>query len=68
MGKIRRGNLPPNKGSIPLVADEDVKVRFLFSFRHLDLHTNKKFCVSRCKDGYLDTLLKRLRDLSHNTV
>ena len=60
--------MPHKKGNIPLVAGEDDKNRITFSFRHLDLFNYKKFSIGRCQEGYLDTLLKRLRDLSHNTV
>ena len=68
MSRIKRGSPPKKKGNIPLVAEEDKRIRLTFSFRHLDLHLNAKFSLTRCQDGYIDTLLKRLRDLSHNTI
>jgi hypothetical protein len=34
-----------------------------FSFKHLDLYGKEKFSLTRCKDGYMEKLLCRLRDL-----
>lgn len=61
-GRINRGQLPPPAGRIPAVAaPPDGLLRF--SFKHLDLN-NPKFCTSRCKPGYVERLLTRLRDIS----
>lgn len=60
--QIRRGSTPPHIGKIPAVAKPpDGLLRF--SFKHLDLN-HPKFCTSRCRTGYLDRLLTRLRDVS----
>lgn len=66
MTKIRTGNLPHL--NIPRVKVPPEEASLVFSFKHLDLYTNKKFCISRCKSGYLDKFLCRLRDLSPISV
>jgi len=61
-GKIIRNSIPISSKQIPEVAippDEFLK----FSFKHLDLLTNKKFSLRLCATGYLDKFLNRLRDI-----
>lgn len=67
MGKIKSGNPFSTAGKIqqrtPLT-DENL----LFSFLHLDLLSNSKFCLDRCQAGYLEKLLERLKSLNAMTV
>lgn len=39
-----------------------------FSFKYIDLDGDKDFCLSLCQDGYLRTLLERLRDVNGLTA
>jgi hypothetical protein len=57
----------PGSGKIPApVVEKDAPLRF--SFKHLDLTSNAKFCTNHCAEGYVDKLLQRLRDLSGLSV
>jgi hypothetical protein len=59
--RIKGGTPPRNYQHIPPAGPiEDGLLRF--SFKHLHLH-GPKFRVADCKDGYLERLLERLRDL-----
>ncbi len=63
MGKIPRPSVPYNSARIPkppIQVDGILK----FSFKNLDLTSNSKFGIHRCKEGYFQKLLERLRDLS----
>ena len=68
MGKIRRGKVPRLAETIPSVQPLLDADTLRFSFKHLDLTGNAKFSLTRCRDGYLKTLLERLRDLSRLTA
>lgn len=68
MGKIRRGKVPRLAETIPSVQPLPDADTLRFSFKHLDLTGNAKFSLTRCRDGYLKTLLERLRDLSRLTA
>lgn len=68
MGKIRRGKVPRLAETIPSVQPLPDAGTLRFSFKHLDLTGNAKFSITRCRDGYLKTLLERLRDLSRLTA
>ena len=68
MGKIRWGKVPRLAEAIPSVQPLPDTDTLRFSFKHLDLTGNAKFSLTRCRDGYLKTLLERLRDLSRLTV
>lgn len=61
MPKIKPSSAPPS-GQIQnrTVIPEGL---LAFSFKYLDLSNNPKFVLSNCKDGYLDKLLGRLKDL-----
>ncbi len=62
MGKIRPGK-PHSYGKIPQPEIKQGDDSLLFSFKHLDLATNPKFTVDKCRDGYLPKLLERLKAL-----
>ncbi len=67
MSRIQPGKPPHQRGKIPAQnppADENL----VFSFRHLDLISNPKFSIKRCKDGYLQKFLERLKTLNTITV
>lgn len=68
MGKIRQGKVPRLAETIPSVQPLPDADTLRFSFKHLDLTGNAKFSLTRCRDGYLKTLLERLRDLSRLTA
>jgi hypothetical protein len=54
-------------GKIP--APPDLRtVGLNFSFKHLDLDGNRAFSLDLCEDGYLRTLLERLRDISGKKI
>lgn len=62
MGRIRTPSLP-SQGKV----HNRTVVHYgllRFSFKFLDLHSNLKFSIDQCEDGYLEKLLCRLRDLS----
>ena len=66
MGKISKGNVPSTSHHIPrppLPPDAIIRL----SFKCLDLFSNGKFGIHRCRDGYLQKLLERLKDLSSLT-
>ena len=68
MGKIRRGKVPRLAETIPSIQPLPDADTLRFSFKHLDLTRNAKFSLARCRDGYLKTLLERLRDVSRLIV
>ena len=53
--------LPPAK-----TPEDSIPLRF--SFKYLDLYSNPKFAITRCRDGYVEKFLCRLRDLSSLSV
>lgn len=62
MGKIRSGE-PRSPGRIPHPVLTSPPDSLLFSFKHLDLTSNPKFSLARCRNGYLSKLLERLKAL-----
>ena len=66
MGAIKRTRF--SKGKIPPVSPPDESQYIRFSFTHLDLKGNPKFCTTHCQEGYLDKFLDRLGSLSKMTV
>jgi hypothetical protein len=60
---IKSGVVPRSRRNIPDAPRIGADDLLRFSFKLLDL-TGDKFCVDRCKGGYLDRFLTRLRDLS----
>lgn len=62
MGKIRPG-VPHSHGRIPHPEVKQFDDSLVFSFKHLDLATNPKFNLNRCRAGYLPKLLERLKAL-----
>jgi hypothetical protein len=62
MGAIKRGQVPSLSKNIPKPAPQ-ASGTIRFSFKHIDLVTNPKFALDRCRGGYLLKLLERLRDL-----
>lgn len=66
MARINRGPLPAHKGRIPDPSrPQDVPLRF--SFKHVTFD-NPKFGPQRCRQGYIEQFLLRLRDISTMTV
>ena len=66
MARINRGPLPAHVGRIPNPSrPEDVQLRF--SFKHVTFD-NPKFNPQRCRQGYIEHFLLRLRDISTMTV
>jgi hypothetical protein len=64
---ITRNPVPISSARIPaptIPPDESLR----FSFKHLDLITNRKFSLTLCAEGYLDKFLTRLRDICGVTV
>lgn len=60
MNRINPPSSPPGRiTNRTILPDEFIK----FSFKYLDLK-HDKFCTVHCRDGYLDKLLERLRDVS----
>jgi hypothetical protein len=53
---------------IPKPPAFDDNPNLIFSFGHLDLDSNAKFSLALCEDGYLESLLTRLRDVSNITL
>lgn len=53
----------PNSRLLPPAQKIGTPNSICFSFKHLDLYSNAKFSVALCRDGYLEKLLCRLRDL-----
>jgi hypothetical protein len=68
MGRILPGKSPQKQGKIPPQRPPLEDENLVFSFRHLDVRSNPKFCLSRCKDGYLSKFLERLKTLNSITV
>ena len=68
MGRIQPGKPSQQRGKIPLQDPPPADGNLTFSFRHLDMASNPKFCVHRCKEGYLPKFLERLKDLNSVTV
>lgn len=65
--KISPNNIRAGSRHIPpALSPRDELLRF--SFKHLDLFSNPKFCLDHCAEGYLDKFLGRLKDLSQMTV
>lgn len=62
MPKPTRSKQSRIPGSIPFPPPTRV-ASISFSFQHLDF-ANPKFHHTKCRDGYLPTLVERLRDLS----
>lgn len=66
MGKISRGDIPfavQRTPRPPLPTDGIIRL----SFKCLDLLSNRKFGIHQCRDGYLQKLIERLKDLSSLT-
>jgi len=59
---------PPKSLIVPPAKQLDDIIPLCFSFKHLDLYGNAKFCLEKCAEGYLDKFLCRLRDLSGLSV
>ena len=67
MAKITPGQ-HKSSGAIPEPAARKADDSLSFSFKHLDLHTNPKFALSRCASGYLPKFIERLKALHGFTV
>ncbi len=65
--KIRAGEVKRSSANIP-AAKAQPDAPLTFSFKHLDLTSNPKFCAARCGDGYLEKFLGRLRDVCQCSV
>jgi hypothetical protein len=61
--KIKPGSLQRTGGKIPLVVEAPLDDLVRFSFKYLDLHTNQKFSVDHCVDGYVLRFLERLKSV-----
>ncbi|QOY92198.1 hypothetical protein IRI77_30170 [Paludibaculum fermentans] len=55
--------MPKSHGKIPQPEVKQFDDSLVFSFKHLDLATNPKFTLDRCREGYLSKLLERLKAL-----
>src|SRR5258706_5016601 len=64
---INPGAIPHLSKRIPPASVPSENVPLRFSFKLLDLD-HPKFRTQRCRDGYLEHFLKRLRDVCSITV
>lgn len=62
--KIERGNIRSNAKKIPLASNIPSPDTLKVSFKYLDIIGNEKFSIAICPDGYLETFLDKLRELS----
>lgn len=68
MPRITAGPVPRKANHIPPPNVQRSPSVLRFSFKHLDLHNNEKFCVDKCGAGYLLKFFERVRDLSRTTT